>query len=85
MVRGVRQVRRFDEPRTDELYEPNELDEPLRASFCQKARVVLHRDHAVHHLAGWSEHAGGGHFPAMEAPEALVGDIRSFFGRLVAA
>lgn len=50
-------------------------DEPLM-------RRILDRDH---HLAGWSQHARGGHFPAMETPEALVGDIRSFFGRLAVA
>lgn len=27
----------------------------------------------------WTEHATGGHFPAMEVPELLVADIRSFF------
>ena len=29
--------------------------------------------------AYWNEHAEGGHFPAMEAPEPLVDDIRTFF------
>jgi pimeloyl-ACP methyl ester carboxylesterase len=27
----------------------------------------------------WNEHDRGGHFPAMEVPEQLVGDIRTFF------
>ena len=27
----------------------------------------------------WNEHARGGHFPAMEAPKELAGDIRKFF------
>lgn len=30
-------------------------------------------------LAYWNEHDCGGHFPAMEAPEELVNDIRTFF------
>jgi pimeloyl-ACP methyl ester carboxylesterase len=30
-------------------------------------------------IAHWSEFDRGGHFPAMEAPDALVGDIRVFF------
>jgi epoxide hydrolase len=30
-------------------------------------------------LAYWNEHPVGGHFPAMEAPDLLVGDLRSFF------
>jgi epoxide hydrolase len=32
-----------------------------------------------HNLAYWNEHDSGGHFPAMEAPELLVSDIRTFF------
>jgi pimeloyl-ACP methyl ester carboxylesterase len=35
-------------------------------------------DRIVH----WSELERGGHFPAMEVPDLLVGDIRAFF-RLV--
>ncbi|HET8778562.1 MAG TPA: alpha/beta fold hydrolase [Agromyces sp.] len=35
------------------------------------------------HLAFWNEHRRGGHFPAMEAPDDLVGDIRSYFARLL--
>lgn len=30
--------------------------------------------------AVWSEHEDGQHFPAMEAPDDLVADLRSFFG-----
>lgn len=30
-------------------------------------------------LAHWSDFTEGGHFPAMEAPDALVGDVRTFF------
>jgi epoxide hydrolase len=33
-------------------------------------------------LAYWNEHSSGGHFPAMEAPQELVGDIRRFFQRV---
>jgi pimeloyl-ACP methyl ester carboxylesterase len=33
-------------------------------------------------VAYWNEHDRGGHFPAMEAPEELVGDIRTFFHEL---
>jgi pimeloyl-ACP methyl ester carboxylesterase len=32
-----------------------------------------------HDLAYWNQHASGGHFPAMEAPDVLVGDLRAFF------
>jgi epoxide hydrolase len=30
----------------------------------------------------WSEFDSGGHFPAMEVPDLLVGDLRAFFGPL---
>ena len=39
-------------------------------------RYVLNRDG---HIAHWSEFESGGHFPAMEASEPLVGDVRRFF------
>ena len=39
-------------------------------------RYVLNRDGHIEH---WSEFEGGGHFPAMEAPEVLVADVRTFF------
>jgi pimeloyl-ACP methyl ester carboxylesterase len=34
---------------------------------------------AEHKHAFWSEHVEGGHFPAMEEPDLLVGDLRAFF------
>jgi epoxide hydrolase len=39
-------------------------------------RYVLNRDGHIEH---WSEFEVGGHFPAMEAPEELVADVRMFF------
>jgi hypothetical protein len=36
-------------------------------------------------LPYWNEHAEGGHFPAMEVPDAYVGDLRAFFAQLRAA
>jgi pimeloyl-ACP methyl ester carboxylesterase len=39
-------------------------------------RTIAERENNVVH---WSEFDRGGHFPAMEVPELLVGDIRSFF------
>jgi len=30
-------------------------------------------------IAHWSEFESGGHFPAMEVPDLLVGDVRTFF------
>jgi epoxide hydrolase len=38
-------------------------------------RYVLNRDGHIEH---WSEFETGGHFPAMEVPDLLVADIRTF-------
>ena len=35
----------------------------------------------THHVVHWSEFDRGGHFPAMEVPDLLVGDLREFFRR----
>ena len=49
------------------------------ASHDVAIRKLAERDHNVVH---WSEFSRGGHFPAMEVPEVLVGDVRAFFERL---
>lgn len=41
-------------------------------------RRVLDPEHKIAH---WSDFERGGHFPAMEAPELLVQDVRAFFRR----
>jgi pimeloyl-ACP methyl ester carboxylesterase len=35
----------------------------------------------AHNIVYWSEFDRGGHFPAMEVPDLLVGDLRKFFRR----
>jgi pimeloyl-ACP methyl ester carboxylesterase len=40
------------------------------------ARRLIDPDHKIAH---WSEFERGGHFPAMEAPDLLSGDVRKFF------
>jgi hypothetical protein len=32
-----------------------------------------------HEIEPWSEFDRGGHFPAMEVPDLLMGDVREFF------
>ena len=39
-------------------------------------RAIAERENNVVH---WSEFERGGHFPAMEVPDLLVGDVRAFF------
>ncbi|MGV9668528.1 epoxide hydrolase family protein [Nocardia niigatensis] len=36
----------------------------------------------AHNIVHWSEFYSGGHFPALEVPDLLAGDIREFFGGL---
>ncbi|WP_280413221.1 epoxide hydrolase family protein [Nocardia asiatica] len=36
----------------------------------------------AHHITHWSEFYSGGHFPALEVPDLLVGDMREFFRSL---
>jgi pimeloyl-ACP methyl ester carboxylesterase len=43
------------------------------------ARRLLDPERTIAH---WSEFERGGHFPAMEAPDLLAGDLRAFFRRL---
>jgi microsomal epoxide hydrolase len=35
-----------------------------------------------HNLVHWTEFERGGHFPALEVPDMLVGDLRTFFAPL---
>lgn len=43
------------------------------------ARRLMDPEHKSEH---WSEFERGGHFPAMEAPDLLIGDVRKFFRQL---
>ena len=47
-----------------------------RRATIYEARVELNQAGAGHQAR---HHVIGGHFPAMEAPEALVDDVRTFF------
>ena len=50
---------------------PYEIFPPIRR-FAERSNNIVH----------WSEFDRGGHFPAMEQPDLLVGDIRAFFQTL---
>jgi pimeloyl-ACP methyl ester carboxylesterase len=47
---------------------PHDATRPIR-TFAEKALPTLTQ---------WTEHPDGGHFAALEQPELLVGDIRTF-------
>ncbi|WP_059045362.1 epoxide hydrolase family protein [Streptomyces acidiscabies] len=50
---------------------PHELQVPLR-----------HRADRTDTMVRWTEFDRGGHFPALEEPDLLVGDVRAFFRQL---
>lgn len=53
------------------------------ALFPQDIHIPLrHIGERANNLVRWTEFDRGGHFAAMEQPELLVGDIRSFFRQL---
>jgi hypothetical protein len=43
---------------------------------------MRHIAHRTNNIVQWTEYDRGGHFAALEQPELLVGDIRTFFRRL---
>lgn len=53
------------------------------ALFPAEPQVALrHKAERTENLVRWTEFERGGHFPAMEAPDLLVGDVRAFFRQL---
>jgi epoxide hydrolase len=53
------------------------------ASGAPQSRSAIRRlAERGHNIVHWSEFDRGGHFPAMEVPDLLVGDLREFFRRL---
>jgi epoxide hydrolase len=51
------------------------------AVFAQDIAIRRYAAHA-NNIVHWSEFNRGGHFAALEAPDLLVGDIRTFFAKL---
>lgn len=51
------------------------------ANFSQDVAIRRYAE-PEHHIVHWSDHPTGGHFAAMETPDLLVDDIRTFFGAL---
>ncbi|WP_329053140.1 epoxide hydrolase [Amycolatopsis sp. NBC_01488] len=50
---------------------PDDIGLPIRA-LAERTDKIVH----------WTEFPRGGHFPALEEPDALIGDIRTFFSAL---
>jgi microsomal epoxide hydrolase len=50
---------------------PNDIVRPVRAWAERVASIVR-----------WTEFEQGGHFPALEVPDLLAGDVRAFFRTL---
>ncbi|MEK8174809.1 hypothetical protein NKH77_54435 [Streptomyces sp. M19] len=60
------------------VHRPDRAGRLPRENFIPLRHVAERTDTIVR----WTEFARGGHFAALEQPEALVGDIRAFFRAL---
>ncbi|MFF3019916.1 epoxide hydrolase family protein [Streptomyces sp. NPDC057939] len=60
---------------------PTALADFPRDNFVPLRHVAARTDSVVR----WTSYDRGGHFPAMEVPELLVGDVRAFFRELTAS
>ncbi|WP_228974196.1 hypothetical protein [Streptomyces sp. DH12] len=60
--------------------EPEPLSVPLGVAMFGVQDIALRRDEEeVDNVVHWSEFDRGGHFAAMEAPDLLLADLRTFF------
>jgi pimeloyl-ACP methyl ester carboxylesterase len=50
------------------------------AAFAEDVAIRRYAEHG-NNIVHWSDFERGGHFAAMEAPDLLVGDVRTFFRR----
>jgi microsomal epoxide hydrolase len=59
---------------------------PVPTAYASFPREILHQPRAwaerAYNLVRWTEMPAGGHFAALEEPEALAADIRAFFRAL---
>jgi hypothetical protein len=56
---------------------PSRTGVAVFADDFKSIRAFAERDNSA--IAHWSEFPDGGHFAAMERPDVLVGDLRTFF------
>jgi len=62
--------------------EPSTVPTAL-ALFPGEPQIALrHRAERADNIVRWTEYGRGGHFPALEEPDLLVGDVRAFFRTL---
>ncbi|MER5884897.1 epoxide hydrolase [Streptomyces sp. NPDC001941] len=62
--------------------EPSPVPTAFAAFPAENFIVLRHLAERANNIVRWTEFERGGHFAAMEAPEALVGDVRAFFADL---
>ncbi|SDD11297.1 Pimeloyl-ACP methyl ester carboxylesterase [Paenibacillus sp. UNCCL117] len=56
---------------------------PVGVAVFQQSDVAIRRyAEQANHLVHWSEFERGTHFPAIDAPDLMIGDIRAFFRNL---
>lgn len=56
---------------------------PTGVAVFQESDVAIRQfGEQGNNIVSWTEHEKGGHFPALEVPETIVSDVRTFFGTL---
>jgi pimeloyl-ACP methyl ester carboxylesterase len=67
----------YDNMRTQDWGEPGKA--PIGYAVFGADPIARQLMDPEHNIAHWSEYERGGHFPAMELPELLTEDLRTFF------
>lgn len=62
--------------------EPSTVPRAVALFPAESLLPLRHKAERTEHLFRWTEFDRGGHFPAMEEPDRLVGDVRAFFRQL---
>ena len=70
--------RRAPQRRAQPVVQPGRIGVAVFKDDFQTIRSLAERDNA--NIQHWSEFDRGGHFAALENPDAIVGDLRAFFG-----
>ncbi len=58
------------------------IDVPTGVAVFAEDTAILRYGERMYNIVHWSEFDRGGHFPALEVPDLLVDDVRSFFRKV---
>ncbi len=60
---------------------PTSVQVPTGVAVFAEDTAIRRYGEQMYTIVHWSEFDRGGHFPALEVPELLIGDVRQFFAR----